>query len=163
MTGELTSVERSTGALSTILASFVTILYISPSRHRPVVLLLPPLHFMSSLLQPSPLQTINPTSLSTMTVIDPEPPQSFTIPGPSSEPTSPTRASAHSSPLSSFQKRRRQDKDTAADMDRSAATTGPIRNARKDVPKKKKAARACIHCQRAHLTCDDGVYPLMSI
>ncbi|KAF8499716.1 hypothetical protein F5888DRAFT_1898560 [Russula emetica] len=79
-----------------------------------------------------------------MTVI--EPPQSFTIPGPSSEPTSSTRASVPSTPPSSSLKRRRQEKDTAS----------PIRIARKDVPKKKKAARACIHCQRAHLTCDDA-------
>lgn len=111
---------------------------------------------MSTLLQP---YTINPTSLSTMTVVDPGPPQSFTVPGPSSGPTTSTPASAHSTPPSSSQKRRRQDKDTPADMDRSATTTGPIRNARrepKDAPKKKKAARACIHCQRAHLTCDDA-------
>lgn len=27
----------------------------------------------------------------------------------------------------------------------------------RDGPKKKKAARACFHCQKAHLTCDDGV------
>lgn len=26
----------------------------------------------------------------------------------------------------------------------------------RDGPKKKKAARACFHCQKAHLTCDDG-------
>ncbi|KAI0281019.1 hypothetical protein BGY98DRAFT_1106620 [Russula aff. rugulosa BPL654] len=84
-----------------------------------------------------------------------EPPQSFTIPGPSSEATSPTLSSVSTSPFSS-QKRRRQDKDTAIDMGRSAEVAGPIRNARKEAPRKKKAARACIHCQRAHLTCDDS-------
>jgi hypothetical protein len=89
-----------------------------------------------------------------------EPPQSFTIPGPSSEATSTTRSSASTSPFSS-QKRRRQDKDTAFDMDRSADTAGPIRNVRKEAPRKKKAARACIHCQRAHLTCDDCAYILI--
>ncbi|KAF8210550.1 hypothetical protein K438DRAFT_1753207 [Mycena galopus ATCC 62051] len=26
----------------------------------------------------------------------------------------------------------------------------------RDRPKKKKASRACVHCQKAHLTCDDG-------
>jgi hypothetical protein len=116
---------------------------------------------MPTPLQPFPLHhTINPTSLSTMTAIEPESRQFFTTPGPSSEPTSPTRASAPSTSPSSYQKRRRQSKDTATDDDWSATTTGPIRNTR---AKKKKAARACIHCQRAHLTCDDGVYPLMSI
>ena len=121
------------------------------------------IHSMLTPLHPSPLYTINPTSLSAMTrtAIEPQP---FTIPGPSSEPPSPIRASTPSTrPLSSH-KRRRQDKDTATDMDRSPATTGPIRNGRKDdVPRKKKAARACIHCQRAHLTCDNCAYPLVLI
>jgi hypothetical protein len=30
----------------------------------------------------------------------------------------------------------------------------------KPVVKKKKANRACIHCQKAHLTCDDGWYSI---
>lgn len=155
VSGELTSAER-----STVLSPRHFSVYITARRHRPVVpLLSPPLLFMSTLLQPSLLRTINPTSLCAMTAIEAEPPQSFTIPGPSSEPPSPTRASAPTTPPSISQKRRRQDKDTTADMDRSATTTGPIRNARKDVPRKKKAARACIHCQRAHLTCDDCAYP----
>lgn len=32
------------------------------------------------------------------------------------------------------------------------------RSKARDGPRKKKAARACFHCQKAHLTCDDGVY-----
>ena len=45
-------------------------------------------------------------------------------------------------------------------------TTITVKRKRTDVPdtasvtrpvvKKKKANRACIHCQKAHLTCDDG-------
>lgn len=31
----------------------------------------------------------------------------------------------------------------------------------RDGPKKKKANRACAHCQKAHLTCDDGGYPFV--
>lgn len=30
----------------------------------------------------------------------------------------------------------------------------------RDGPKKKKATRACAHCQKAHLTCDDCPFPL---
>lgn len=32
---------------------------------------------------------------------------------------------------------------------------------REATKKKKKAARACFHCQKAHLTCDDCEYPSM--
>ncbi|KAJ7446259.1 hypothetical protein B0H11DRAFT_2249075 [Mycena galericulata] len=32
----------------------------------------------------------------------------------------------------------------------------PARTRGKDGPKKKKASRACVHCQKAHLTCDDS-------
>lgn len=137
-----------------VLSSRPRLLFKSSS-HRPVLLL----------LSPSPFRATNPSlfisiALPQMTALDF--PQSLIAPGPSSEPTSPTRTSAPTSPPSSSLKRRRQDKDI--DMDRSAAT-GPIRNARKDkdVPRKKKAARACIHCQKAHLTCDDCAYPLMFI
>ncbi len=134
---------------------FVSFLYKSPRRLQPSC----PLHLM-----PFPLLhlTVNPTSLSAMTAVDS--PQSITV-------TSPTRSSAPSTPTSSTPpssspKRRRQDEDTTAYANQSSATgTGPIRTARKDkdVPRKKKAARACIHCQRAHLTCDDCVYPLILI
>jgi hypothetical protein len=49
-------------------------------------------------------------------------------------------------------------------------TTTTVKRKRTDVPdtasvtkpmvKKKKANRACIHCQKAHLTCDDGSFPV---
>ncbi|KAI0256295.1 hypothetical protein BJV78DRAFT_1170749 [Lactifluus subvellereus] len=98
----------------------------------------------------SPLLTINPTSLSAMPSIAASPP--IISPGHSSASTR-----LPSSLPSTSAKRRRQ--DTATDVDPPSSTgTGPIRNTRrdKDGAKKKKAARACIHCQRAHLTCDDS-------
>lgn len=30
-------------------------------------------------------------------------------------------------------------------------------------PKRKKASRACFHCQKAHLTCDDGRNRLLNL
>lgn len=33
----------------------------------------------------------------------------------------------------------------------------------RDGPRKKKANRACFHCQKAHLTCDDCEYSLWSV
>ncbi|KAI9456508.1 hypothetical protein BJY52DRAFT_1275841 [Lactarius psammicola] len=79
------------------------------------------------------------------------------VPGPSSGSTSKlphTSLSTYTTPTSA--KRRRPDPST--DSDNPSTGIGPIRNTRKDKdsPKKKKAARACIHCQRAHLTCDDS-------
>ncbi|KAI0268780.1 hypothetical protein BC834DRAFT_653237 [Gloeopeniophorella convolvens] len=95
---------------------------------------------------PSPVLTIDPTSLSAMASLDPSNP--LILPGPSSEPTRLAPASA-----SAAAKRRRQDANAS-----DTPSTGPIRTSRKDKDsqKKKKAARACIHCQRAHLTCDDA-------
>jgi hypothetical protein len=112
---------------------------------------------------PSPLLTVNPTSLSAMPAV--RTPPSITLPGPSSNHIRLTRTSSPPSPPAASAKRRRMDKDSATDTDPSPSTgTGPIRTARKDNgPRKKKAARACIHCQRAHLTCDDCACPLVSI
>ncbi|KAH8995714.1 hypothetical protein EDB92DRAFT_1943201 [Lactarius akahatsu] len=74
------------------------------------------------------------------------------VPGPSSGSTSKLPLSTYTTSA----KRRRPDPST--DSDNPSTGVGPIRNTRKDkdTPKKKKAARACIHCQRAHLTCDDS-------
>ncbi|KAI9511158.1 hypothetical protein F5148DRAFT_1173060 [Russula earlei] len=102
-----------------------------------------------------PLLTINPTSLSDMPSIGQT--HSIVVSASSSETTRPTRASTSTSDSTTPSKRRRQ--DTASDVDQSPSTgAGPIRNVRKDKdgPRKKKAARACIHCQKAHLTCDDS-------
>ncbi|KAH9040147.1 hypothetical protein EDB85DRAFT_1859174 [Lactarius pseudohatsudake] len=76
------------------------------------------------------------------------------VPGPSSGSTSKLPLSY--TPSSTSAKRRRPDPST--DSDNPSTGVGPIRSTRKDkdTPKKKKAARACIHCQRAHLTCDDS-------
>ncbi|KAJ7703011.1 hypothetical protein B0H17DRAFT_1041245 [Mycena rosella] len=43
-------------------------------------------------------------------------------------------------------------------QDDSAPSTpqGSARTRGRDGPKKKKASRACVHCQKAHLTCDDA-------
>lgn len=49
-------------------------------------------------------------------------------------------------------KRKRADMDNT-DTDASAST-GP-KSQQRDGPKKKKANRACFHCQKSHLTCDD--------
>ena len=49
------------------------------------------------------------------------------------------------------QKKRRSMLDDSEDL-----STAPQRPS--DEPKKKKAARACFHCQKAHLTCDDCEY-----
>ncbi|KAI8065617.1 hypothetical protein BC940DRAFT_275913 [Gongronella butleri] len=43
---------------------------------------------------------------------------------------------------------------SAASSTTSTSTPDPNRKPTK--PRKKKASRACIHCQKAHLTCDDG-------
>ncbi|KAJ7680566.1 transcription activator of gluconeogenesis ERT1 [Mycena polygramma] len=47
------------------------------------------------------------------------------------------------------------DDDTQDDPSPSA-TQVPPRTRGRDGPKKKKASRACVHCQKAHLTCDDS-------
>ncbi|KAF9010530.1 hypothetical protein BDQ17DRAFT_1515223 [Cyathus striatus] len=49
-------------------------------------------------------------------------------------------------------KRKRTDSPDASSAD---GTPQPSKKAR-DGPKKKKANRACFHCQKAHLTCDDS-------
>lgn len=63
--------------------------------------------------------------------------------------------SASQAPLALAPKRKRNDTpdETSAD---SASSQLPRRGTtRREGPKKKKASRACYHCQKAHLTCDD--------
>lgn len=55
-------------------------------------------------------------------------------------------------PIPPVPKRKRN--DTPEETANDSATSQPSRKAR-DGPKKKKANRACYHCQKAHLTCDD--------
>lgn len=59
-------------------------------------------------------------------------------------------------------------RDLAMTTTITTTTTTAVKRKRTDIPdsgtvtkqmaKKKKANRACIHCQKAHLTCDDGSY-----
>ncbi|KAF5322825.1 hypothetical protein D9619_002031 [Psilocybe cf. subviscida] len=56
-------------------------------------------------------------------------------------------------PIPAATKRKRN--DTPEETANDSATSQPSRKAR-DGPKKKKANRACYHCQKAHLTCDDS-------
>ncbi len=55
-------------------------------------------------------------------------------------------------------KSRRAPKRKRTDTPDESGTDAPARNTPRHGPKKKKANRACFHCQKAHLTCDDGVY-----
>ena len=50
--------------------------------------------------------------------------------------------------------RTQKDKVTVKKRRRDDDSEGPRKS--RDGPKKKKANRACAHCQKAHLTCDDG-------
>ncbi|KAL1679417.1 transcription activator of gluconeogenesis ERT1 [Schizophyllum commune] len=56
-----------------------------------------------------------------------------------------------SPPLSANKRKRSETADDSTDQESNA----PSRKSR-DGPKKKKANRACFHCQKAHLTCDDS-------
>ncbi|KAI0040010.1 hypothetical protein FA95DRAFT_1503447 [Auriscalpium vulgare] len=66
------------------------------------------------------------------------------LPGPSSDPVLKRVAPAPPAP----NKRRRSDAPPSDSPDSAQA--------KKDSQKKKKATRACVHCQKAHLTCDDS-------
>ncbi|KAF7376358.1 Transcriptional factor [Mycena sanguinolenta] len=48
-----------------------------------------------------------------------------------------------------------QNTDDETQDESSPSASAPRARAR-DKPKKKKASRACVHCQKAHLTCDDA-------
>jgi len=50
--------------------------------------------------------------------------------------------------------RTQKDKVAVRKRRRDDDPEGPRKS--RDGPKKKKANRACAHCQKAHLTCDDG-------
>ncbi|KAK0195410.1 transcription activator of gluconeogenesis ERT1 [Armillaria mellea] len=53
-------------------------------------------------------------------------------------------------------KARRAPKRKRTDTPDESGTDAPARNTPRHGPKKKKANRACFHCQKAHLTCDDA-------
>ncbi|PSR98922.1 hypothetical protein PHLCEN_2v4242 [Hermanssonia centrifuga] len=69
----------------------------------------------------------------------------------------PSTITANSSALEQKKKplcKRKRTTDAASDTDSTSHTTRT-----RDGPKKKKANRACFHCQKAHLTCDDCELP----
>lgn len=76
--------------------------------------------------------------------------------GPSTQ--SPT---AKKKPSESASAAKRKRTDTPEDSATDPSGQQP-RKAR-DGPKKKKANRACFHCQKAHLTCDDCTYFFHSV
>ncbi|KAJ7647133.1 transcription activator of gluconeogenesis ERT1 [Roridomyces roridus] len=50
----------------------------------------------------------------------------------------------------------RQNTEEDAQNESSASAPAARTRGTRDGPKKKKASRACVHCQKAHLTCDDS-------
>jgi hypothetical protein len=61
--------------------------------------------------------------------------------------------------------KRKREPDVDADAGSDSAADSPgaqtpgvgSRPSTRDGGKKKKASRACVHCQKSHLTCDDGM------
>ncbi|KAK7687169.1 hypothetical protein QCA50_009673 [Cerrena zonata] len=68
-------------------------------------------------------------------------------------PSTPTSADPNGSKKNSAPKRKRGPNDGTSD---SAESNPQPQSRSRDGPKKKKANRACFHCQKAHLTCDDS-------
>jgi hypothetical protein len=62
------------------------------------------------------------------------------------------------------QKAPKRKREASADGEDSAQDSGTqtppaqSRPSTRDSQKKKKASRACVHCQKSHLTCDDGAH-----
>ncbi|PIL36160.1 transporter [Ganoderma sinense ZZ0214-1] len=71
-----------------------------------------------------------------------------------SENTTPVPSASPSDPKKKPPAKRKRTADSANDNADSAAQPRT-----RDGPKKKKANRACFHCQKAHLTCDDSFIP----
>jgi len=57
---------------------------------------------------------------------------------------------------------KRKRTDTPEGTSAGSPSPQPARKPR-DGPKKKKANRACYHCQKAHLTCDDSEFSIISL
>lgn len=57
-------------------------------------------------------------------------------------------------PAQAFATKRKRN-DTPEETSADSASPQPRKAGRREGPKKKKANRACYHCQKAHLTCDD--------
>lgn len=91
--------------------------------------------------QPSAL-SINPANLSAASTLGGTHPRL--------QPATPSSDAARRSTPTSGKRRRSEGANDSGDH--SGSTPG----AKKDSQKKKKANRACVHCQKAHLTCDDS-------
>jgi hypothetical protein len=93
------------------------------------------------------------TSINSRTVIDPTRLSTYVNPSQiiSQHPPSSSSSSNTISPPTKKSKRKRTDTPPDESCDSSSQPKKPT----KDRPKKKKANRACFHCQKAHLTCDD--------
>ncbi|EAU91042.1 transcription factor [Coprinopsis cinerea okayama7 len=74
--------------------------------------------------------------------------------GPSTSPQQTLKKSSSQSSITSAPTKRRRTV-TPEDSPQDSAPSQPQKKAREG-PKKKKANRACFHCQKAHLTCDDS-------
>lgn len=98
---------------------------------------------------PRPATLAVPLSSSTPTYVNPAQMQNAQA-GPSTQ--SQTAKKKATEPPSSMKRKR-----TDTPEDSATEPSGQARKAR-DGPKKKKANRACFHCQKAHLTCDDCAY-----
>nr|VWO97214.1 Zn(2)-C6 fungal-type domain-containing protein [Ganoderma boninense] len=70
--------------------------------------------------------------------------------------STPVSSTPASDPKKKPPAKRKRTADCANDIPDSAAQPRT-----RDGPKKKKANRACFHCQKAHLTCDDCEYFLL--
>ncbi|KAI0063620.1 hypothetical protein BV25DRAFT_1801796 [Artomyces pyxidatus] len=90
---------------------------------------------------PSPALAVNPASL-TASLQDIRDRAHLTSHPPSTDSAAPRKVAPATN-------KRRRSEITADIADAAAA-------AKKDQQKKKKATRACVHCQKAHLTCDDS-------
>ena len=71
--------------------------------------------------------------------------------------TTPVPSGSASDPKKKSTAKRKRTSDSANDNGDPGAQPRT-----RDGPKKKKANRACFHCQKAHLTCDDCEFPSLA-
>lgn len=71
--------------------------------------------------------------------------------------TIPPKSAAKKSYVANKRKRTDMDHGTEGSDEQSTASSA-VGKSQRDGPKKKKANRACFHCQKSHLTCDDGQF-----
>lgn len=106
-------------------------------------------------------QYVNGYSSESTQIINPDPSTSTSHPQSSQQamldiPDSGASSKQRTTPRS---KRKRGNSVTDNNADNSpGAGSSSANGVRKMASKKKKASRACFHCQKAHLTCDDCKY-----